>query len=186
MRSSIIKIKLFLCLVIFGINVYAVDTSKEESTCTSIGFKKKTEAFANCVLELIDRKDVGMASGNPDDNACRSYGFKPKTSDYANCRQQIDIARHNAQLQQAQFDEQNRLYEEQIALQKREIRRANNQRALDQSLRMLNGQSPTDSVLSAGTGAPIKPANPSNSQLIQMPNGKMMNCITNGGLTQCY
>ena len=163
-----------------------LDTAEEEKTCLDIGFKRKTEAFANCVLELMDRNKSNIASGDPDDSACRGYGFKPKTSDYASCRQQIDMARQNAQRQQSQFEEQNRLYEEQLAMQKREIKRANNQRALDMSLRLLNGQSPTDAVLGAGTGAPIRPVNPSNSQLIQMPNGKMVNCITNGGLTQCY
>lgn len=186
MRTTAIKIKIIFAVTLFSFNAYGLDTSIEEKTCSSIGFKKKTEAFASCVLELLERKQTDIASDNPDDSACRGYGFKPKTSDYARCRQQIDIARQNAQIQRSQFDEQNRLYEEQIALQKREIKRANNQRALDQSLRMLNGQSPADAVLGVGTGAPIRPANTSNSQLIQMPNGKMMNCITNGGLTQCY
>ncbi len=34
---------------------YSSDTSKYEETCIDIGFKKKTEAFSNCILELIER-----------------------------------------------------------------------------------------------------------------------------------
>jgi hypothetical protein len=164
----------------------SLDTTEEEKMCTEIGFKKKSPPYANCVLELFERRAANKLGSNPDDAACRGYGFKPNSADYAACRQQIDIARQNANRQQSQFEEQNRLYEEQIAMQKKEIRRANNQRALDTSLRLLGGQSPADAVVSTGTGAPIRPTNSSNSQLIQMPNGRMMNCITNGGLTQCY
>ena len=42
--------------LVLASNATALDTSNEEKTCSEIGFKKKTEAHANCVLELISRK----------------------------------------------------------------------------------------------------------------------------------
>ena len=40
---------------------YALDTSAEEAMCKEIGFKPKTEKYANCVLELYERKMVACS-----------------------------------------------------------------------------------------------------------------------------
>jgi signal transduction histidine kinase len=142
--------------------------------------------------------------GSYEDRRCKEFGFKYKTSGYAECRLKLAVmasqslereaeyerqkmqAEQQAKAQEKYLAEQNRIAREQLTLQQKEAKRAANQRALDTSLRLLGGQSPADAVISTGTGAPIRPANSSNSQLIQMPNGKMMNCTTSGGFTQCY
>jgi hypothetical protein len=43
----------------------ALDTSAEESACSELGFKKKTPAFANCVLELYGRKKQHAPTEEP-------------------------------------------------------------------------------------------------------------------------
>ena len=43
----------------------ALDTSVEESACSELGFKKKTPAFANCVLELYGRKKQRAPTDEP-------------------------------------------------------------------------------------------------------------------------
>ena len=81
--------------------VSSINTSSEEAACLDLGFKKKTPAYANCVLELMERKENSTASADPDDATCLKYGFKRKTNEYAACRQQIDQAKAQASQQQA-------------------------------------------------------------------------------------
>lgn len=45
--------------LIIANDAVALDTRLEEKICSEIGFKKKSEAFAECVLELITRQDKG-------------------------------------------------------------------------------------------------------------------------------
>ena len=106
MRATAIKIT-FCLLSFFGVSAaHALDTSSEEKTCVDIGFKRKTEAFGNCVLELVNRGGSGGRQGgqqssstDPDDVTCRKYGFRMGTNEYAQCKQQIDIARADAHIE---------------------------------------------------------------------------------------
>ncbi len=54
MRTSIIKITL-LALMTYAGGVLAIDFTEHEKTCSELGFKKRTPAFGECVLEL-DRR----------------------------------------------------------------------------------------------------------------------------------
>jgi len=169
MCSPTYKIIACLFLLLFT-NCYALDTTQEEGTCESIGFKKKTEPYANCVLELVGRKNnnAPIELNNPDDAACRNYGFKPQTNDYAKCRQLIDQQRYQATQQQAAYEEQKRQFDAQIAEQKR-------QRQLQASQALINySQSMTP-----------KPP-PTSNQTIVLPGNKMMNCQTVGNVTNCF
>ena len=143
-----------------------MDTSKEEELCISLGFKNKSPSFGSCVLELIERRS-SVSNLSEDDLTCQGYGFRLGSVD-------------------AEYEEQKRQYEEQMAAYQKKIRQEKNQKALDLSLRLLNGQSPTEAVLSAGTGAPIRPNPPSNTQTLIMPGGRIVNCTTTGNLTQCF
>jgi hypothetical protein len=116
-----------------------VEVAKDElghykKMCGQIGFAERTEAFGECVLELRKR-DVSteeriaspnsaepIGDGTPDDATCAGYGFRVGTTEYAACRQQIDVARSQAeQLQQQyelahlQYEEQKRQYDAQVA-----------------------------------------------------------------------
>lgn len=44
---------------------YSSETSKYEETCIDIGFKKKTEAFSSCILELIERDKTKVTEQVP-------------------------------------------------------------------------------------------------------------------------
>ena len=48
-----------LVIILYSIttHVLAIDTSKEESVCAEIGFKKGSENFGNCVLKLLDKNN---------------------------------------------------------------------------------------------------------------------------------
>lgn len=157
-------------------NSSGIDTGTEEASCAEIGFKRKTPAFANCVLELHDRKNSSITSNDPDDATCRRYGFKPKTSEYAQCRLQIDTAKAQAQQQQAQYLEQQRAYQAQLEEQKRQ-RRVATGLAL---MQMNNGLS-SGGYNAYGTA----PTPPNPNRVITFPNGKTLNCTTTGTMTNC-
>ena len=162
---------------------WALDTSEEEQACISIGFKIKTPTFGSCVLELLDRRD-SQAPYTHEDQICLNYGFRKGTSEYASCKQQIDTAKQISRRQEEQYLEQKRQYEELVNLQKEKERREKNQRALDLSLRLMNGQNPTDALLSTGSGTPIPPRAPV-PQTIILPNGRGVICTTQTNVTVC-
>jgi len=200
MCSSIVKVVSIFLLLSVNTFVFAIDTSKEEKTCNEIGFKRKTEAFANCVLELVLRNNSTQSvsvqsnrssssqitTNNPDDALCVQYGFKVNTNEFAQCKQQIHNARQQAQLQQQQYEQQKRQYDEQQALIEKERKRQQSQRLFDMSQRLASGQSLTD-VGRAGMGLPPlqQPTLPSNQTFV-MPNGRTMTCTTTGTITNCF
>ena len=179
MRSSIVKITILIFMLGGGSSSFAVDTSSEEAICVDIGFKRKTPPFANCVLELLDRKaeNNSLGASDPDDATCRKYGFKPKTNEYGQSRMQIDQAMQDAQRQQSQFSEQQRQYEAAAA----EYRRQKNLAVLQMGLGMMAGGSSANSGV-----APTPPSIPQNlPRTYLLPGNKSMNCVTTGTVVNC-
>lgn len=177
-------VALFLAVLSTSNVALALDTSQEEAQCLDIGFKRKTPAFANCVLELVDRRASTIQSiQDPDDATCKKYGFKPKTDNYAVCRQQIDLARQQAQQQQAQYAQQRAEYEAQLAEQKKERDRQKGMAMLNLGLGMMTGKYNA----SNGYGSMPAPTPPQNqNRTYILPGGKMMNCNTSGSITTCF
>lgn len=58
------KVIVILYLVVFALIIpaQAADLSQFEATCLDIGFKKKTEAFGDCVIELVSREKQTQSS----------------------------------------------------------------------------------------------------------------------------
>ena len=185
----------FSIVLLFSLGLaHALDTSEQEAACQDIGFKKKTPAFANCVLELMDRSQSQKAppqqvqtysSNDPDDSTCQKYGFKPRTNEYANCRQQIDIARQQAQQQQAQYDEQKRQYDAQMAEYKKRRDTAANLALMQCGLNMMSTGN-CSGVRNVGP-APIAPIAPNyGPRTYFLPGNRMMTCTTSGNITNCF
>jgi hypothetical protein len=209
MRIATIKIT-FSLIVFIGLSVsYALDTTKEENTCTYIGFKKGTESFGNCVLELVDRnkktvsKNATVATqadaprksknepqvagdGSNDDSTCQSYGFKPASSDYSSCRLQIDLAKQNAKQQQDIYQQQKAQYDEQVAAIEKQKAKERNMKQLEMGLRMMGGQSVQDAAMATARMPPLPQAPGPITQRITMPNGRGMTCTTVGTNTNCF
>ena len=195
MRTSINKIVGTLVLLFFFSNSYAFDTSVEEKTCSEIGFKRKTESFGNCVLELVQRKggqanrqssqivNQSPLSNDPDDATCRKYGFRAGTNEYAQCRQQIDQARQDSQRQQAQYEAQQRQYQAQLNEQKRQREAAASMALLNMGLGMMAGGSPQTNF----GPPPIAPQPPQNfHRTYMLPGNRIMTCNTTGAITNCF
>ena len=174
---------IFICLV-WCHSAFAVDLSVYENQCSEIGFKKKTPAFGECVLELHSRGGAAQkvisssasltGDGSPDHATCAKYGFRVGTTEYAQCRMQIDLARTQAQ-------EQHRQYEEQIAAQQKAKDKAKGEAALLLGLSMMAGsgqRQPINNNFNA-----LQP--PQMDRIYNLPGGKFMRCSTMGMVTNC-
>lgn len=94
-----------------------------ESECQRIGFKPKTENFAECVLELHSRtKKVQVFSGmkpserTPEANQCIVMGFVNGTVEFSNCQIQL----RQLALQEQQYRTQQNLNDQQSAYLKKQ------------------------------------------------------------------
>lgn len=119
---KIIYASLLTLLLFITLSSNAKDLDAYGADCKEIGFKPKTPAYGDCVLELKRRDktqstntSVGTVRGDgtPDDSQCISYGSKPGTESYALCRQKLD---QNRKLQA----DQERRYQEQLQTQQRQ------------------------------------------------------------------
>lgn len=187
MRTPVVKVIFLFFAFILNDTVFANDTAAEEKICSEIGFKRKTEAFGNCVLELHGRKgsqSVTVNSGDSDDATCLKYGFKRGTNEFAQCKLQIDQAKQDAQRQQEQYAQQQQKYEADLKAYKRQREDARDMALLELGLGLLGGGGSQGS--SAGP-APIPPPIPSNEfRRYNLPNGKIMQCNTFGTVTNCF
>lgn len=131
MRTSIITV-IGSCLAALVFTASAVGLEGYEATCSQIGFKKRTPAYGECVLELDRRASLAkgkaaeqtsqqqatvrpaQGDGTPDHQTCSQFGFTVGTPQYSDCRLKISIAKQEqAQRQFAYEAEQNRYQEEQ-------------------------------------------------------------------------
>jgi hypothetical protein len=131
MRSSIIKIVILFGLLT-GCGLSVAGLAEHEATCSELGFKKKTQAYGECVLELDQRETAGRAQavkqalqqtqiqaqqkgdGTNEHQMCAKFGFTVGSASYSDCRLKIDIAQREQAQRQAAYDiEQQRYQEEQ-------------------------------------------------------------------------
>lgn len=135
MRTSIIQVVLASLLACSGA-VYGAELSDYEKTCLDLGFKKRTSAYGECVLELDKRSTdqqkqaerargaqqrqtqeqqelqrAARGDGSPDHQTCAGFGFVAGTTPYSECRMRISIAKREAQQRQASFDAEQQRYE---------------------------------------------------------------------------
>lgn len=109
------------------------DLVVEEATCKDLGFRPKTVAFGECVIELLGRSQgpKGPSTSSirsrvaqsappsqalsPDEQTCTTYGFEPRTQPFAQCVMQLDQAKQEAQIAQRQYEIQVAQYQQQVA-----------------------------------------------------------------------
>jgi hypothetical protein len=181
MRSTVVKV----AFIAFSLSqaVFALDLSAYENQCADIGFKRKTQPFGECVLELRARggtsarspvNAVSQGDGTPDHSTCSRYGFNAGTTEYAQCRMQIDVAR-------SQAEEQQRQYESQVAEQNKAKEKAKGEALLMLGLGMMagGGQRQTNN----SNFNIIQP--PQMDRIYNLPGGKFMRCSTMGMVTNC-
>ena len=165
------------------------NTEREQATCKEIGFTPKTQAFGDCVMELISRgvgskparqasppspENVNLAALTPNQRTCAGYGFKKGTTVFAQCQMDLDAAQRQAEAQQQQFQFQQQQYQQQVAAyeaQAAAIKRERDRRKWETLARigagMASSSSPTflgglSDGMAAGSGITVaRPAPPS-------------------------
>lgn len=213
MRSSAYKI-IALFYIFTGL-AFAVDLSKYENTCVEIGFKRKTPAFGECVLELHGRENKATTTsarqqksvqstnsqgdGTPDHIVCAKYGFQVGTPEYSQCRMQIDTAkRAQAQNQlrfeaeQIRYEEEQRQYEARLAEYERQKKRQESLAIIQFGLALASGTSSNfyenlgnASRQSLGL-APLPPQQPAIQNFSIISRSGIRNCTLEENLIHCF
>ena len=94
-------------LLSFSSNLIAVDLSEFKQKCESIGFKKGTEKFGECVLKLRDMLKASQRVNQKFKQKCESIGFKKGTEKFGNCVFELrDRFRASQQADQKQLQAQ--------------------------------------------------------------------------------
>lgn len=116
------------------------DFSAYEKTCAELGFKKRTPAYGECVLELDKRSTdqqkqserqageqqrqaveqqqrqraaevAARGDGTQEHQTCAKFGFVAGTPQYSDCRLRIDVAKREAAQRQLAYEAEQRRYE---------------------------------------------------------------------------
>lgn len=140
MRTSIIKV-VVVSLLCFLSQMAIADLTLHEATCAELGFKKRTPAYGECVLELDQRqKNAKVAvekqeqvrrqeninreseitnqqfqqrgDGSVEHQTCSRFGFIVGTPSYSDCRLKIDIAKREQAQKQASYEAEQKRYQE--------------------------------------------------------------------------
>ena len=129
MRYLIVEVVLASLLFFGGAAAFGAEVSEYEKACLDLGFKKRTPAYGECVLELDKRtteqqkqaervrveqqerqdalqrqyeaqQKAAKGDGSPDHKKCFAYGFMPGTVPYSDCRLRVELT--NKQMEQAE------------------------------------------------------------------------------------
>ena len=184
--------------------------AEEIKICEELGFVKGSERFGDCVVTLVAKKKVRKQAsvnqkpqertevktvrpapkpkprgdGTRDDRTCQSYGFSYGTAGYSDCRMKLDAGRRQAAAAQARYEQEKRLYDEQIAAIERQKRKDRGMRQLEFGLCMLAGGCGSSSSSSTYQYTPPPPPRPSNFNLF-LSNGRSVTCMHNHNVIDC-
>lgn len=138
----------------------AVDLGVYKEQCADFGYKKGTEKFGSCVLELRRRakgsqaktnqvvERIATGDGSTEDQQCQRFGFNPGTSEYSNCMMQLSVAAETARRELAIYNEQKRAYDAEVARVKKAKQDAASFALLEAGLCMMAG--PTECAKAQG------------------------------------
>lgn len=181
----------FLFLLLSIPTVWADDLDTYKATCKEIGFKPKTPAFGDCVLELRKRGQTGspqVQQTSPSQvtsqaKSKESYEeqatefFRKQEQEYQR-RADEDYARRTAEYERQKTD-----YDARVAALEREKERQKGLKLMELGLRMGAGQSARDASMATAGMAPMPPSPPSNNSFrpmenyrITSPSGNSVNC----------
>ena len=191
--------------LLFSFSANAEDLSAYKAMCEEIGFKPKTTNFGNCVLKLrkknLNKESSQETTKSYQNNTQEQQQIKNISNDLNRLKQQHQALaqrqfeatqRHNALLER-QYNQQMAVYEQQKRKAEAERKRRQNNALMELGLRMMKGQTFTDSARATAGMEPIKPpAQPTlkfNEQYrVFLPNGSPFTCTYNPNFKRadCY
>ena len=155
MRTSVIPIAVFIGISFTSIRAISAGLVDFETTCAEIGFKKRTPAFGECVLELDNRskreKEIkselsrvspvreaaSQVDNSPDHKVCLQFGFIAGKREYADCRLKLDIARQEQSQRQLIFEAEQRKFEADQNRYEAEVREFERQKDIQKNMALL-------------------------------------------------
>jgi hypothetical protein len=196
-------------LSVFSSYSSALDLSSFEKTCSELGFKKKTQLFGECVLELNQREKNSIAKKNNDLNkigtdnntkisSCESFGFQRGTSQYAQCQMQIEIAKNELlqkqkqfEFEKSKFEEKQRDYDEKLLSFEQEKERREGIAWLQLGAALFSNGNTREYLINSARQTiglpPIPPTAPESQNFtVTNPFGKMMTCSVTQSTIDCF
>jgi hypothetical protein len=153
MRTSTFKVALFIFVT--SQVAFALDLTGYENQCADIGFKRKTPAFGECVLELDGRAKSAKVNtvekskqqqatvrsadgdGAPDHQTCSQFGFSVGTPQYSDCRLKISIAKQEQAQRQLAYEAELRRYQEEQSRYEAKLADYERQKEIQKSLALM-------------------------------------------------
>lgn len=208
-EKSYVCASLALFFFIIQDSAVAQGISNHERVCAEIGFKPKTIAFGECVLELDRREKADNRAVNQqkvpkplieystsaqqtfeqaeDNRACRSLGFTSNSPNLAECRLKLQKLREENTRRQQNYERELAEHESRVAAIEKDRDRERALRQIEFGVRVLGGQTPSDASRSLGNSLPTPPARPQAlNQTIFLPGGRVVNCSMNGNIINCF
>lgn len=195
---------MFVLIVLFNISISnAGDLNSYKASCKDIGFKPKTPAFGDCVLELRKRDQViqsqqTQGSTPPVTNQSKTTeNYEAQATEYFR-RQQEEFQRRNDEEyahRLAQYERQKAVYDARVEALEKEKERQKGLNLLELGLRMGAGQSVRDASMATAGMVPIPPSGPAYNAFqpmenyrITTPSGNSINCRYDPNLKRaiCY
>ena len=201
-------------LAALGGHAFAVGLAEHEAMCADLGFKKRTPAYGECVLELdrrastekgkavqqVRQQEQQRGDGTSEHQTCNRFGFVVGTPPYADCRLKIDIAKQDQERKQADYEAEQRRYEaeqrrydERVAAYEREKEKRASLALMRFGFALMGGTSPNASENFANAGreslgmAPVPPTRPQFQNFsITDPSGRRTNCTVLGNNINCF
>ncbi len=195
----------FMAFLIINISTSIADElDSYKATCKDIGFKPKTPAFGDCVLELRKRGQAGETQQEQQSSrsavtsqAKSKESYEDQATEYFR-RQQEEFQRRNDEeyaRRLAEYERQKAEYDARLAALEKEKERQKGLKLLELGLRMSAGQSARDASMATAGMMPIPPSMPNNNSFramenyrITTPSGSLINCRYDPNLRKavCY
>jgi hypothetical protein len=172
-----------------------------EKMCVELGFRKSTEAYGKCVLQLLDREQKNIpkeasaeklnrvdgtstrGDGSPDDSKCREFGYQAGSQPYADCRLKMNSLRVQAEERQRDYEQRQREYDAKVAEYERQRKIASSLALVQCGLNMVAGNNCVGGRVGPAP-VPPSPVSPVIQNII-LPGGRIVNCTTIGMNTSC-
>lgn len=171
-------------------NSYSLGEFKKE--CADLGFKSKTPAFGNCVLEL---RRGGVANSSQEAQkasptqitvqAKSTANYEEEATEFYRRKEEEYQRRNNEEYARrvAEYERQKADYDARVAEAESEKERQKGLKLLELGLRMSAGQSIGDASIATAGMAPLRPLMPNNNSFrpsenyrITTPSGGLINC----------
>jgi hypothetical protein len=160
-------------------------TNYAESECERIGYKRKTEKYAECVIELYSRIKKSIIAQPPknlsqEGRQCIEIGFVYNSAEFSNCQIQL----RQLASQEQHYKTQHETYNQQLQLQQKQQNLYEAEILFGIADRAFNYGS-NNSSNSVIINQPPRTLSPPSPLRLRLPSGNNVNCSYVGATYSC-